>query len=63
MANAGKICHGAYPLFIFHELIFAYMGPPELKPPFPMLDLYENPHISSNRDRAASPTRSAIGCR
>jgi len=46
MANAGKLCHGAYPLFIFHELIFAYMGPPELKPPFPMLDLYENPHIS-----------------
>jgi nitrite reductase/ring-hydroxylating ferredoxin subunit len=46
MANAGKLCHGAYPLFIFHELIFAYMGPPDKKPPFPMLDLYDNPHIT-----------------
>jgi nitrite reductase/ring-hydroxylating ferredoxin subunit len=46
MANAGKLCHGAYPLFIFHELIFAYMGPPEKKPPFPMLDIYDNPHIT-----------------
>jgi nitrite reductase/ring-hydroxylating ferredoxin subunit len=45
LANGGKICLGAYPLFIFHELIFAYMGPPEKKPPFPMLDLYKNPNI------------------
>jgi nitrite reductase/ring-hydroxylating ferredoxin subunit len=46
LANGGKICLGAYPLFIFHELIFAYMGPPEAKPPFPMLDLFENPNVS-----------------
>jgi nitrite reductase/ring-hydroxylating ferredoxin subunit len=46
MANAGKLCHGAYPLHVFHGLIFAYMGPPEKKPPFPMLDLYDDPHIS-----------------
>jgi len=46
LANGGKICLGAYPLHIFHELIFAYMGPPEKKPPFPMLDLFDNPNIS-----------------
>jgi phenylpropionate dioxygenase-like ring-hydroxylating dioxygenase large terminal subunit len=46
MANAGKLCHGAYPLHVFNSLIFAYMGPPERKPPFPMLDLYENEHIT-----------------
>jgi nitrite reductase/ring-hydroxylating ferredoxin subunit len=45
MAGAGKLCLGAYPLFIYHTLIFAYMGPPETKPPFPMLDLYDNPHV------------------
>ena len=41
MANAGKLCHGAYPLFVFAGLIFAYMGPPGKQPPFPMLDVYE----------------------
>jgi phenylpropionate dioxygenase-like ring-hydroxylating dioxygenase large terminal subunit len=54
MTNAGKLCHGAYPLHVFHDLIFAYMGPPERRPPFPMLDLYDTPHISveSGRERA-----------
>jgi nitrite reductase/ring-hydroxylating ferredoxin subunit len=54
LANGGKICHGAYPLHVFHDLIFAYMGPPELRPPFPMLDLYDTPHITveSGRERA-----------
>ena len=54
MANAGKLCQGAYPLTVFHDVIFAYMGPPELKPPFPMLDLYDTPHITveSGLDRA-----------
>jgi nitrite reductase/ring-hydroxylating ferredoxin subunit len=46
LANGGKICLGAYPLFIYHSLIFAYMGPPDRKPPFPMLDLYENPNVT-----------------
>jgi nitrite reductase/ring-hydroxylating ferredoxin subunit len=54
MANAGKLCHGAYPLFVFHELIFAYMGPPEKKPPFPMLDLYDMPHITVEPGRERS---------
>jgi nitrite reductase/ring-hydroxylating ferredoxin subunit len=46
MANAGKLCHGAYPLVVFSALIFAYMGPPEKRPPFPMLDVYDDPHIT-----------------
>jgi hypothetical protein len=46
MANAGKLCHGAYPVYPFHGLIFAYMGPPEKKPLFPMLDLYNDPNLS-----------------
>jgi phenylpropionate dioxygenase-like ring-hydroxylating dioxygenase large terminal subunit len=45
LANGGRICHGAYPLINFHDLLFAYMGPPEKKPPFPMLDIYDNPNI------------------
>jgi hypothetical protein len=26
--------------------VFAYLGPPERRPPFPLLDLYANPHIT-----------------
>jgi phenylpropionate dioxygenase-like ring-hydroxylating dioxygenase large terminal subunit len=52
MANAGKLCHGAYPLHVFHGLIFTYMGPPDRKPPFPMLDLYDDPHLKIETGRA-----------
>jgi phenylpropionate dioxygenase-like ring-hydroxylating dioxygenase large terminal subunit len=45
LANGGKICLGAYPTLVFHDLVFAYMGPPEVKPPFPKVDLYDHPHI------------------
>ncbi len=33
-----RICQGAYPTKEFKGLIFAYMGPPDLKPGFPFLD-------------------------
>jgi phenylpropionate dioxygenase-like ring-hydroxylating dioxygenase large terminal subunit len=56
LANGGKICHGAYPLHVFHQLIFAYMGPPEKKPPFWNLDLFHHPHI----DVEPGPDRTAI---
>jgi nitrite reductase/ring-hydroxylating ferredoxin subunit len=46
LAGGGRLCLGAYPLFVFHTLIFAYLGPPELQPPFPMLDVYDDPHIT-----------------
>jgi len=38
-----SFCHGAYPALEYKGLIFAYMGPPELKPPFPVLDTFELP--------------------
>ena len=46
LAHGGRICHGAYPVQLFQDVVFAYMGPPEAEPLFPMLDLYDHPHIS-----------------
>jgi phenylpropionate dioxygenase-like ring-hydroxylating dioxygenase large terminal subunit len=39
----GQLHHGAYPVQEFHGLIFAYMGPPELIPPFPLFDTFNAP--------------------
>jgi phenylpropionate dioxygenase-like ring-hydroxylating dioxygenase large terminal subunit len=36
-----SVCHGAYPAVDYKGLIFAYMGPPEIKPEFPLLDVME----------------------
>jgi len=33
-----RICQGAYPVVEFNDVIFAYMGPPELRPEFPLFD-------------------------
>lgn len=33
-----EICHGAYPVHECNGIVFAYMGPPEAKPPFPKYD-------------------------
>jgi len=38
-----KLCHGAYPVRELHGLLFAYMGPPESKPEFPVLDTMVQP--------------------
>jgi nitrite reductase/ring-hydroxylating ferredoxin subunit len=35
-----KLCQAAYPVLEYNGLLFAYMGPPEEKPPFPLYDLY-----------------------
>ncbi len=35
--------HGAYPAVEFHGLVFAYMGSPENKPPFPDYDVFRMP--------------------
>ncbi|MBM3597651.1 MAG: aromatic ring-hydroxylating dioxygenase subunit alpha [Alphaproteobacteria bacterium] len=37
------VCQGAYPVVEYKGLIFAYFGPPELKPEFPRLDMMELP--------------------
>ena len=42
----GKLCQGAYPVHAYKGLLFAYLGPPHKKPPFPLYDLTENPEFS-----------------
>jgi phenylpropionate dioxygenase-like ring-hydroxylating dioxygenase large terminal subunit len=48
-----KLCHGAYPVREHSGLVFAYMGPPDLKPDFPILDTYD---IPGHRLVARQPT-------
>ena len=36
--------HGAYPALEYKGLVFAYMGPPDEQPEFPILDTYETPN-------------------
>jgi phenylpropionate dioxygenase-like ring-hydroxylating dioxygenase large terminal subunit len=38
-----RLWHGAYPTREYGGLVFAYMGPPERKPPFPILDTFVDP--------------------
>ncbi len=38
-----RICQGAYPVIEYRGLVFAYMGPPNLKPQFPFLDSFDIP--------------------
>jgi phenylpropionate dioxygenase-like ring-hydroxylating dioxygenase large terminal subunit len=38
-----RLYHGAYPTHEFSGLIFAYMGPPDLRPVFPIYDTYDLP--------------------
>src|SRR6516165_6442594 len=38
-----RLFHGAYPLHEHGGLVFAYMGPPDKRPPFPLLDTYDLP--------------------
>ncbi len=33
--------HGAYPIQEYKGLVFAYFGPPDRKPPFPLFDMFE----------------------
>lgn len=38
-----RFCAGAYPTHVFNETVFAFLGPPDECPPFPMLDTYDQP--------------------
>src|SRR5215470_10819247 len=38
-----RLCHGAYPVHEHNGLVFAYMGPADKRPPFPLLDTYDLP--------------------
>jgi phenylpropionate dioxygenase-like ring-hydroxylating dioxygenase large terminal subunit len=48
-----RLCHGAYPVREHGGLVFAYMGPPDRMPPFPILDTYDLPGY---RQMARAPT-------
>ncbi|MFO0997695.1 MAG: Rieske 2Fe-2S domain-containing protein [Alphaproteobacteria bacterium] len=36
-----RLCHGAYPVRNYRGLLFAYMGPPDRRPDFPLYDVTE----------------------
>ena len=38
-----KLWHGAYPVHEYGGVVFAYMGPPQKKPPFPIYDTFDRP--------------------
>src|ERR671922_3120842 len=38
-----RLCHGAYPTHEYNGIVFAYMGPPDQQPPFPMYDSFSRP--------------------
>ncbi len=38
-----RLCHGAYPTHEYNGTIFAYLGPPDSQPPFPIYDSFERP--------------------
>ena len=40
-----EISHGAYPAIERHGLVFAYMGPPDKRPPFPDFDTLNQPDV------------------
>ena len=49
--------HGAYPVAEMHGLLFAYMGPPELRPELPVFDSYTHP-----ADTKIAPFRMSLPC-
>ena len=38
-----RLCHGAYPVREYSGIVFAYMGPPDKMPEFPVFDLFQLP--------------------
>ena len=38
-----RLCHGAYPIHEHNGIVFAYMGPPEELPAFPLYDSFNRP--------------------
>jgi phenylpropionate dioxygenase-like ring-hydroxylating dioxygenase large terminal subunit len=38
-----RLCQGAYPVHEYNGIVFAYMGPPDKQPAFPIYDSYHRP--------------------
>ena len=51
-----RVCAGAYPAREYEGIVFAYMGPPEKKPEFPLYDLFVRP------DKALKPAKVHSPC-
>ena len=45
-----RLCHGAYPVREYNGIVFAYMGPPDKMPEFPIFDLFELPGYNMEPD-------------
>jgi nitrite reductase/ring-hydroxylating ferredoxin subunit len=52
-----NFCQGAYPVREFHGLLFAYLGPPEQLPAFPLYDTFLHPS-----DNVHAPLRMNVPC-
>ena len=50
-----RLFQGAYPVHEYAGMVFAYMGPPERKPPFPVYDVHRQPAVSHSLDKTHSP--------
>ena len=46
---------GAYPVHEFEGIVFAYLGPPEAAPAFPVYDVHAQPGITHQVDKHHSP--------
>jgi phenylpropionate dioxygenase-like ring-hydroxylating dioxygenase large terminal subunit len=44
-----RLCHGAYPTHEYDGIVFAYMGPPDTRPAFPIYDSFVRPGYRSVR--------------
>ena len=56
-----RLYHGAYPTLEYKGLVFAYMGPPEKRPVFPIYDTFDLPEYSNSPLLPRSGPRT--GCR
>jgi nitrite reductase/ring-hydroxylating ferredoxin subunit len=50
-----RLCHGAYPAREYKGFVWAYLGPPERRPPFPRFDFFESDEFD-HTDAAATAT-------
>ena len=46
-----RFCHGAYPTLEHKGLVFTYMGPPNERPAFPILDSFDTPGYRAVAER------------
>lgn len=49
----GRLYHGAYPTHEYKGLVFAYMGPPDKRPEFPVFDAFDVPGYRAVPERQA----------